>query len=74
MSKLGIIASLINILFNYKIIMKLSTLTNSYNANLSSFFPNRNQFGTFMLMMIISISLLLHFKEKGNIIYIALYL
>lgn len=37
MSKLGIIASLINILLNYKIIIKLSTLTNSYNAKLSSF-------------------------------------
>ena len=75
MSKLGIIASLINILLNYKIIMKLSTLTNSYNAKLSSFFPNRNQFGTFMLMMIISISLLLYFKrERKYYIYCIIFI
>lgn len=75
MSILGIIAVIINVLLNYKLMFNLSRLTNSYSANFSSFFPNRNQYGLFMLMMIISVTLLLSFKyEKKYVMYCLIFI
>jgi len=75
MTILGIIAAIINLILNYKLMFNLSSLTNSYSANFSSFFPNRNQYGIFMLIMIISLSLLIHLKyEKKYIIYYLIFI
>lgn len=71
---IGIISVIVNFILNYKSIFKLSAITNSYNANFSSFFPNRNQFGLFMLLMIISLSLLMNIKfKKKHILYFILF-
>ncbi len=56
---IGIISIIVNVALNYKLIINLSAITNSYNVNFSSFFPNRNQFGLFMFVMIFLNSLLM---------------
>ncbi|MGV3055332.1 O-antigen ligase family protein [Streptococcus hyovaginalis] len=50
----GSFACFINLLLNYKEILSISSLTNSYVAEFSSFFSNRNTFGVLMLITIIS--------------------
>ena len=52
---LGIISAIINVALNYNKIFNLAALTNSYSANFSSFFPNRNQYGMFMFACIVSL-------------------
>ena len=52
---LGIISAIINVALNYNKIFNLAALTNSYSANFSSFFPNRNQYGMFILACIVSL-------------------
>ena len=69
---IGIISAIINFILNYKGILNISSITNSYNANFSSFFPNRNQYGLFMLMVTISLSLLF-INEKITRKYIFVY-
>lgn len=72
---LGIISVIINVMLNYKSMLNILIITNSYNANFSSFFPNRNQFGLFMLIMIISLSLLINMKyEKKYILYFIIFI
>lgn len=71
---LGIISVIINLILNYNSILSLRFLSNSYAANLSSFFPNRNQFGLFMLIQIIGTSLLVSYKfEKKHILFIIIF-
>ena len=74
MCLLGIISVIINIAINYKSILQLSTANDSYSMKFSAFFPNRNQFGLFMLMMIISISILMNIKfKKEYMLYLILF-
>lgn len=54
MVMLGFVACVYNVIKNISMITSLSSLTSSYSANISSFFPNRNQFGIFLLEMLIS--------------------
>lgn len=75
MCKLGLISAVINLILNYKKMLSLSTIVNSYDANFSSFFPNRNQFGLFMLIMVISISLLMRIKyKKRYVVYLIVFI
>lgn len=60
---IGIISVIINLTLNFRYLSSLSIITNSYNLKFSSFFPNRNQFGLFMLMIIISNSVLMVYKN-----------
>lgn len=62
--KIGVISCIFNLLFNYKQILNLSALNNSYEAQFSSFFTNRNTFGILMLICIISNQYLI--EEKYN--------
>ncbi len=51
---LGVIACLYNLIKNITLILNITSLSSSYAANISAFFPNRNQFGIFLLTMILS--------------------
>lgn len=50
----GIISCLFNLLLNYKGLLSLSFINNSYEAQFSSFFKNRNTYGIFLLVCIIA--------------------
>lgn len=69
---LGIISCIFNFIINYKNMLNLSSITSSYKAAFSSFFPNRNQFGLFLLLEIFSLSVLSRSKNEKyyNYIYI----
>lgn len=72
--KIGIIACIFNLFLNYKQILNLSVLNNSYEAQFSSFFANRNTFGILMLICIISNQYLIEEKyNKKCIIYQLLF-
>ena len=51
---LGVIASLYNVLMNITSMLNISNLTSSYDVSFSSFFPNRNQFGIFLIIAVAS--------------------
>lgn len=51
---LGVIASLYNVLMNITSMLNISNLTSSYGVSFSSFFPNRNQFGIFLIIAVAS--------------------
>lgn len=69
---IGLFAAILNILLNYKSIINLRFINNSYSVSFSSFFPNRNQFGLFMLIEIIALSLLsaYNYKKKYFIYFV----
>lgn len=50
----GIIACLYNIAVNWNSILNLTNITSSYQVNIKSFFPNRNQFGMFLFITIVA--------------------
>lgn len=51
---LGLIACVFNILFNFGSIIKIFNIETAYSVDIKSFFANRNQFGIFLLIMILS--------------------
>lgn len=66
---LGVIASLYNIIKNGLEFTSLFTLQVSHSANFSSFFPNRNQFGIFLLVIILCNSYLISTnRTKSNVL------
>lgn len=74
LAKIGVIACVFNLLLNYKQILNLNVLNNSYEAQFSSFFANRNTFGILMLICIISNQYLIEEKyNKKCIIYQLLF-
>ena len=62
---LGIICCFANCLLNFNILLNFANITGSYQANFSSIFPNRNSFGIFMLICIISNKYLIVKKNKN---------
>jgi len=50
----AIIACLYNIVTNWTLILNLINITSSYQVDLKSFFPNRNQFGMFLFIAIVA--------------------
>lgn len=67
---LGLISVIFNLILNFKFLPSLFTASNSYNLHFGSFFPNRNQYGSFMLIMIISNTLLYSYKNEKKLLYI----
>lgn len=61
---ISVISVIANFALNYKLITNLSAITNSYSVNFSSFFPNRNQFGLFMLVAVILNSILMTWNRS----------
>lgn len=61
---LGIIACIYNLFINGITMLNISNLVSSYSVSFSSFFPNRNQFGIFLLISIISNMYLKQESEK----------
>lgn len=51
---LGVIACIYNVIVNGTSILHIASMTSSYAVKLSSFFPNRNQFGIFMIIVLLS--------------------
>lgn len=51
---LGMIACIYNVIINGKNMLRITSMASSYSVTLSSFFPNRNQFGIFMIIVLIS--------------------
>ena len=62
---LGLISCIYNIFANWSDILNIFNAKDSYSVSISSFFPNRNQYGLFMLICIIS-SLYIIIKEKSK--------
>lgn len=66
---IGIIACLYNLIYYSKEIVGLLDIKNSYSVHIKSFFANRNQYGLFLMMVIMSnFYLLANEKNKKNII------
>lgn len=63
---IGLVSVIINLILNFQNMLSLSAITNSYNVNFSSFFPNRNQYGLFMLIVVIANSFLVKNKQKNK--------
>lgn len=64
---LGVIASIYNIIKNGVDFTTILSLRSSHSVSFSSFFPNRNQFGIFMLITILCNSYLISLKRtKSN--------
>ena len=61
---IGVISVAVNLVLNFRMITNLSAITNSYSVSFSSFFPNRNQFGLFMLIVSILNALLIAIENK----------
>ena len=51
---LGIFACIYNLVINATKMLNISNIVSSYSVSFSSFFPNRNQFGIFLITMILS--------------------
>lgn len=62
---LGLVACLYNIIINGMQMLNIAKLTNSYIANFSSFFPNRNQFGSFIVTILLA-NLYIKQENKKN--------
>ncbi len=67
---LGLLSVIFNLISNYKFLPSLLTVDNSYNLQFGSFFPNRNQFGSFMLIMIISNTFLYRYKNEKKLLFV----
>ena len=52
-----------NIISNAENILLISNITNSYHVDFKSFFVNRNQFGSFLMVSLIAQFYLWHFNE-----------
>ena len=71
----GLISCIYNIIVNWEIIINFFGLEYSYLVSISSFFPNRNQFGSFMLIMIIAtLYILINQKDKKYIFLLLLFI
>ena len=68
MVALGVIACIYNIIINGLDMIHLINLDSSYSASFSSFFSNRNQFGIFVLICIISNLYLKNANKKRYLI------
>lgn len=71
---LGVIACIYNIVINGLDMIHLSKLDSSYSASFSSFFSNRNQFGIFVLICIISNLYLKNINKKRYLIINLLFI
>lgn len=71
----GLISCIYNIIVNWEYIINIFSVEYSYNVSISSFFPNRNQFGSFMLVMIIStLYILINQRDKKYIFLLLLFI
>lgn len=71
----GLIACIYNIIVNWGSIINIFNLDYSYSVSISSFFPNRNQFGMFLLIMIMStLYILIDKRSKGYIALLIVFL
>ena len=72
---LGLIACIYNIIVNWESIINILNLEYSYSVSISSFFPNRNTYGMFLLIMIIStLYILINKRSKGYIALLIVFL
>jgi len=62
---LGLVASIYNLIINYKGILNILNISNPYSANFSSFYLNRNSFAQLLLFCIIANSFLFS-KKRTN--------
>lgn len=67
---IGIIACAFNIVINGLSFFSITTVASSYSVSFSSFFPNRNQFGIFMLICIIANIYIMRQNRKATSILI----
>lgn len=70
---IGIISGIYNIVTNYSLILNFSRITNSYEVNFSSFFANRNTYGTFLFLTIFCTFFLYLFDNKKKIYVLGLF-
>src|SRR5699024_3063333 len=63
---LGIISCIYNIVINWSEMLKIFTITNSYQVRFQSFFDNRNQFGSFMFTSIFAQIMLFYLDKEKN--------
>ena len=69
---LTMLACAYNIISNAENILLISNITNSYHVDFKSFFVNRNQFGSFLMVSLIAQFYLWHFNEVKKIDYLKL--
>lgn len=70
---IGILSCVYNLFFNFAEIINISELANSYQANFKSFFANRNQFATFLVITIIASLYLLKNSDYKSKLYKVLF-
>lgn len=63
---LGIISCIYNIVINWSEMLKIFTITNSYQVRFQSFFDNRNKFGSFMFTSIFAQIMLFYLDKEKN--------
>lgn len=63
---LGLFSVALNIILHFNDFSMIFVADNSYNLVFSSFFPNRNQFGIFMLIITISNTMLYKFNRENK--------
>ena len=51
---LGVISCIYNIIVNFEDVINIFNVKNSYDLNLKSFFANRNQYGIFLIIVMLS--------------------
>lgn len=72
---LGTVSCIFNLLINFKDILNVSSLQNSYQAEFCSFFLGRNQFGSFLYLCLMAyIILVVCFNQRFNMIIFSLLL
>ena len=70
----AIIACLYNIVKNWTLILNLTNITSSYQVDLKSFFPNRNQFGMFLFIAIVANNYRTLVSKKNSAYYMVNFL
>ena len=71
----GLVSCIYNIIVNWEVILNFFGLEYSYLVSISSFFPNRNQFGSFMLIMIVAtLYILINQKDKKYIFLLLIFM
>jgi O-antigen ligase len=70
----AIIACLYNIVKNWTLILNLINITSSYQVDLKSFFPNRNQFGMFLFIAIVANNYRTLVSKKNSAYYMVNFL
>ena len=69
---IGIISCFYNILINYRLILSFTSIVNSYEVNLSSFFANRNTYGMFLFISIFCGFYLVEYNKSNKKYYLGI--